>query len=153
MAYQIQRKKTVDETLELLDANGNVGCKVRVSLDADSIASEFTVRYRAVAEAQQKLKQYQEQVKNADEDEAIEGVAESMELLGEAVISIFQLIFGNDGAQQIVKFYESRYLEMCLDIFPFINNVVQPAIEKRLQDQHSQLVSKYAPAKKSIFRR
>lgn len=148
MAYQIQRKKMINDTLELLDENGNVGCKVHVRLDADSIALEFIDKYNIMVAAQKKL-----DVLQAEDDVMPEQIRDALLALIDTVICMMQILFGNDATNEIIKFYEDRRWSMCLDILPFIQGAIVPAVSENMNARSEELRQKYAPKKKGFFRR
>jgi hypothetical protein len=148
MAYQIQRKQQINETLELLAEDGKVAHKISVILDPDSIALGYNKRYKDVVAAEQKLKQIQQ-----GENIPPEYAQEALETLGKAIISILQLIFGDESTGVILKFYSNRYFELVSDIFPFINEVIEPAINKSLNYQREKLAAQYKVKQEKRFGR
>ena len=56
---------------------------------------------------------------------------------------MFALVFGEDGATKILKFYENNYFEMSMEVFPFIIDVVVPQIQKSLVAQRERLAGQY----------
>jgi hypothetical protein len=64
---------------------------------------------------------------------------ERVEKLGEAILNLFVVIFGQEQAQKLVDFYGESYTEMLADVVPFINDVVAPKIneaQKRIMAQY-----------------
>ena len=64
------------------------------------------------------------------------------------VPAFFAVIFGEETAGKIVEFYEGRWTEMLLDLFPFINNEIMPKIRAASADRKAQLLEAAKLAKK-----
>ncbi|MBR3238655.1 MAG: hypothetical protein IKF99_09485 [Oscillospiraceae bacterium] len=115
--YQVKRNRIVED-LEL-DDNGKK-LTLHVDMGVDAILQRYTKAARVVAAAQQ-------EVRNAPDNET------KVEKLGEAILKLFEVIFGADQTNQILEFYDGAYLEMLTDIAPFINDVVAPKITEAQQ--------------------
>ena len=126
MAYQIIRKNRIIEDLELCRADGTVAETVHVDLNVDQIAGRLQKARKALAQAQDDLR-------SAPDDE------KKVEALGNAVIALFDVIFGVSGREKIVNFYEGAYSEMLVDIFPFISDVIMPKINEASKARLEQL--------------
>ena len=125
--YTIQRKnKHIREELELLSIDGTEKMNVTVDLDIDQIAARMAKAYELMGMLQNELKK---DPKNPA----------TMEAFGQAVIEIFKIIFGEDQAGDILKFYENDYTEMLVDLFPFINDQVMPQIKAASRQRREQL--------------
>lgn len=136
MAYQIQRKNRIKETLELLDETGAVAESLTVDLNVDQIAGRVNKAYETLGAAQTALQ------KNARSDEALEAY-------GKAVIAVFDVIFGEDGTKKLVAFYEGNFNEMLLDVFPFINDEIMPKIKAASADRREQMLAAVKASKKA----
>lgn len=55
--------------------------------------------------------------------------------LGEAVVSLFVLIFGEKQTNEIIAFYDDDYTSMLIDIMPFIRDVVTPMFAKARKEK------------------
>lgn len=129
MAYQITRNR-IKEELEITDNNEVL--KLVVDINVDSILREYNKANYAIAMAQKAANE----AKNADD------LSKAEESMGEAVLSLFVVIFGSDQTDQIIKFYDNKALEMLADIAPFIADVVQPRIleaQQRIQERYNQV--------------
>lgn len=113
--YKIVRNRITEE-LEIED-NGTT-----LHLDVDISADEILKRYN---QAQYAIAKANEAVKNAATDDEI---GKAMEQLGVAVLTLFEVIFGENQTEQIVDFYQNRTLEMLGDIAPFISDVIAPKV-------------------------
>jgi hypothetical protein len=55
--------------------------------------------------------------------------------LGEAIVSLFVLIFGEKQTNEIIAFYDDDYTSMLIDIMPFIRDVVTPMFAKARKEK------------------
>lgn len=142
MAYQVGRSGKIHESLELVDDSGSVVATVYTDVDADKIAKEFNLRINAIIRAEAAAKAYSAQGEvTAMTAEQAEAANTAIQAYGDAVINLFQLIFGDDDTRKIIDFYEGSYFEMSLQVFPFILDVVKPRIEEsvlRMQERSKQ---------------
>lgn len=113
--YIVKHKNRIDELLVIYDSSGKETLRVPVHLHIDDILAQYNRIRRIIGEAQH----------NAQEDPENEV---NVERLGRAVVSLFELIFGRDGCEKIIKEYENRYTDMLEEIAPFINDVITPKI-------------------------
>lgn len=114
--YQIKRNHVV-ENLEL-DDNGKK-LNLHVDLNVDSILR----RYLAVAG---ELTRAQRDINKGLTEERVEK-------LGQAIIDVFGVIFGDEQTKQLIDFYDGAYTEMLADVAPFINDVVAPKVNEAQQ--------------------
>ena len=122
--------------LQLCHANGDVAVTVDVDLNVDEIAGRVNSAYTALGAAQAELQ------KNEHSETAIDAY-------GNAVLAVFKVIFGEEGAEKIVSFYEQNYTEMLLDLFPFISDEIMPKIKAASAERREQLVAAAKSAKQS----
>lgn len=154
MAYQIGRAKTVQETLDLVDANGKVVKKITVKLDADSIAADFARCYNEVI---RKEKIVRDLPKAAEESPVqmseidAEKFNAAIEAFGSSILDLFGLIFGADQTQEILEFYDGKMMEMATQVVPFVVDVVTPAIKKANEQRMKQLGKNYKVSKAVQF--
>lgn len=136
MAYTVTRKNRIKEQLQLCHADGTVALVCDVDLNVDVIANRVSKAYETLAIAQNTL---QENPRDA----------RAMEAYGNAVIAVFDVIFGEENTQKIVEFYENNWSEMLLDLFPFINNEIMPKIQEASDERKAQLLEAAKASKKS----
>lgn len=136
MAYQVQRKSRIKETLELLDETGAVVESLDVDLNVDQIAGRVNKAYEVLGAAQTALQ------KNARSDEALEAY-------GKAVLAVFDVIFGEDGTKKLISFYDGNFNEMLLDVFPFINDEIMPKIRAASAARREQMLAAVKASKKA----
>lgn len=134
--YQVTRKNRIKEQLQLCHADGTVALTAEVDLNVDVIASRVSKAYETLGMAQNALA---EDPRNPA----------TMEAYGNAVIAVFNVIFGEEQTAAIVAFYENNYTEMLLDLFPFINNEIMPKIAEASEARKAQLLEAAKEAQKS----
>ena len=122
--YQIKRNHIVEE-LEIED-NGKT-LHIDVDINVDNMIKAYT-------NAQYKIAQASINAKQATEDK---DVSKAEEAMGNAVLGLFEVVFGAEQTQKIVDFYDNKALEMLGDIAPFISDVIAPRF-KEAQDRISE---------------
>ena len=151
MAYQVGRSRKIRESLELVDDNGNVVTTVYTDIDADKIAKEFNKRVNAIIRAEIAAKSLPKSGEiTAMTTEQAEAANAAVQSYGEAVINLFQLIFGDEGTQTILDFYDNAYFEMSMQVFPFILDVVKPRIEDSVRKMQERAKQNYVTSRKVI---
>ena len=113
MAYRIVRNHIVEQ-LEIED-NGKTHT-LNVELNVDQILSGYNRAQYSIAAAQKAAVL----AKNGEDMEKAE------EMMGEAVLSLFEVVFGEEQTKEILRIYNNRTIEMLSDIAPFITEVIQP---------------------------
>ena len=126
--YQIVRNRVVED-LEL-DDNGKK-LVLHVDLNVDKILRRYLQAAGALAKAQQ----------DARKGDLTE---ERVQALGTAILDVFNVIFGETQAAQLVDFYEGAYTEMLADVAPFISDVVAPKVNEAQQ----RIMQKYQSVKR-----
>lgn len=127
--YQIKRSRIVEQ-LEI-DDNGNK-VVLDVDISADAILSQYTKAQYAIAQAQRAAQK-------AKDDKDLQAAEEAM---GNAIISLFRVVFGEKQTDQILQIYDNRALEMLGDIAPFIADVIAPRVQEaqqRIQERYKQV--------------
>ena len=134
--YQVTRKNRIKEQLQLCHSDGTVALTADVDLNVDIIANRVSKAYEALGMAQNALT-------NDPRNPA------TMEAYGNAVIAVFNVIFGEEQTAAIVEFYENNWTEMLLDLFPFINNEIMPKIAEASEARKAQLLEAAKEAQKN----
>ena len=130
--YTIKRNHLVED-LQIED-NGKT-LDLSVDLNVDSILQQYN-------NAQYRIAQAAKDAKQAVNDHDMEKVEEAM---GDAVLSLFEVIFGHEQTQKIIDFYGNEAFEMLTDISPFITDVVAPKIQEaqqRIKDRYEQVAKR-----------
>ena len=134
MAYQAKKNKQFIEDFELIDENGDLFRTLQVRLDADDMVAKISRKYTDLCQA---LKETNEIKRKSQSNEEIE---DCVEKLGNAVVQLFEAVFGIKDTKTIVEFYDNRYIEMCNEVVPFITKVVIPRLyDIRKQNQKNRL--------------
>lgn len=136
MAYQAKRKKLYTEEFQLTEEDGTVVHTLHVALDADSMVRKLSEKHVSLARA---LRDVQGVSAASSEEELSRG----LEVLGTAVVDMLETVFGKQDTEIIVEFYQSRYMEMCQEVVPFITNVVLPEVRKMARDNKQAVLAKY----------
>lgn len=118
MAYQINRKAHVVDEIHLED-NGKE-LTVKVDLQVERILRDYNAAWAKIGQAQVKIREVSG-TEHMDEAEAA---------LGEAIMALFALLFGEEQVQAIMDFYGGAYLEMLADFVPYISEKIVPAVQK-----------------------
>ena len=139
MAYQAKRRKLYEEDFELVDEQGNVVHSLKVALDADSVVKKLSEKHIALTRALADL----QEVKTDN----------ALEVLGNAVVDILEAVFGTEGAETILEFYENKYIEMCREVMPFVTNVVIPEVRKISQSNKKTVLSQYNRKERRTLKR
>ena len=127
--YKIKRNHLVED-LQIED-NGKI-LDLKVDINIDSILQQYN-------KAQYRIAQAAQAAKKAANDKDMENIEVAM---GEAVLGLFEVVFGHDQTQQIIDFYNNRAFEMLTDISPFITEVVAPKIQEAqqaIEDRYKQV--------------
>ena len=148
MAYQAMRTKRVTEEIELADVDGNIKHVLHVNLDADDMLPKINKKYVELTKA---LAETTEMKSKADSNEELD---QAYELLGQATVALYEAVFGSEDTKTIMDFYESRYIEMCREVTPFITGVVIPrCIEIKNESRKSILENYNKKQKNSLLKR
>lgn len=131
MAYQIKRNHVVEE-LEIEDNGQKYTFSVDINVD------DIIKKYNA---ANYKIAAAQENAKKAKDEKDMQAAEEA---LGDAVLSLFSVIFGEEQTKQIIEIYDGRSFEMLADIAPFIADVVGP----RIQEAQARIAERYRQVSK-----
>lgn len=120
MAYRLEREKA--NTIE-----------VEVGEETLKIPVKGMGAYRKVLEAQGRLKDIQTKIELMSRENT-EVTKELVEFLGESVIYLFSVAFGEENAKKILDFYEGNYDEMLLKVYPFFKDVYLPALKNSAKE-------------------
>lgn len=136
MAYQVNKRKIVEEELQLME-DGEVKHTIKVSLHPDDVAMNINRKYIALTKA---LTFATEAKRKAESHEEI---GDCFEILGKAVCDMFEAVFGTENAKTIIEFYENRYIEMTQEVLPFITTVIIPKITEINKENRARIKKKY----------
>ena len=128
MAYQIKKLQKIVEDIELLNDDNSVALTIHVDIVPENIARKFNVTQVKLVEAQKKVK--------AKDDSALEEY-------GEAIIAMFEIVFGEENTAKILEYFEGKYTDMAIQLMPFITNVIQPALRRNAEDKKALIANNY----------
>ncbi len=128
MAYKIKKQHNIIEDIELLAEDNSVSMTIHVDINPDAIAKD----YRHI---QLELIHAQKAVNNKSDN--------AFEQFEKAVISMFNLIFGEKNTDKLLEYFDGEYTEMSVQLAPFITNVVQPAIKQSVKNKKSIIANNY----------
>lgn len=115
--YKIKRDKKFKEQLEVENDNGEK-LTLDVEITLDKQLNEFTKNWRNL------------EVMNINVQQ---GKLDYMQM-GDAVISIMGVVFGENDAKKLIDFYNCNYIELIQDILPFIAGVIKPQFDKVIKE-------------------
>lgn len=144
MAYQIKRRGVYTSDLELTEADGTVVHTLHVEIDPDSMARKLSEKQVALTRAMQDLESCSGNGATVDEKLAV---------IGQSVTDLFEAVFGKDGAQTVITFYNERYIEMCQEVLPFVTQEVIPQVRKLAQESKKQAMQSYNRKQRRFFER
>lgn len=133
--YTITQRKTLHKQLAIIPANSTEQMIFNVDIVPEKMAGKF-------GELCWKIQQ--ETAKKEPSSEAI----------GEAIVELFTIVFGKEQTETMVKLYEDNYLDLLVDVTPFLIEEIKPAIveaSKSKRDELKKLAEQTKP-KKKIFR-
>lgn len=148
MGYQVGRSKRIEETLDLVDSEGIVQHTIPVALNTSDIARQYRAQYLNLAKAQQAYTALQQ----AQGEEKAAAVETAEQALGDAVLGLFRLVFGEENLQQILNFYDGCYIEMLENVLPFLTQVVAPAVQADAAQRKQRIAQNYGIPKARKWR-
>ena len=132
MAFKLKRfKKT--ESLELVNEEGATEKVITVRLDRAGLAMKASKKYVEI----QRLQAMAEKARGKENAE------ELVAKLGQTVIDFFEIIFGEEDTKAILEFYEGNYIEMALEVMPFIQEKVLPMVRAIAQQNRRTAMANY----------
>lgn len=120
---RIEKSKPFVDTLELSD--GEKDLQIEIKLDLNAVAHRYRPCQIALVEAEKLAEQ------NPNDPACLNAY-------GEAICSMFQLIFGEVNTEKIMEFYEDDYSTMLLDLMPYLAQTIVPALQAERERKISQ---------------
>ena len=99
--------------------------------------------WKKYIQAQERLLDIQKKLEAYGKEEK-EAPVELMTLLGDTIVYIFQLLFGEDNTKKIVEFFEGEYDEMFSALLPFITKELIPKIRETAKNDSEQMAKRIA---------
>ena len=137
MAYQAKKQKRFVEDFQLVDENDNIFKTLHVKLSADDMLAKINRKYTVLCQTLAETNEIKHKVQSNKE------IGDCLEKLGNAVVNLFEAVFGEEDTKTIVEFYENRYTEMCQEVVPFISNIVIPRITEIKKQNQKKLLKPY----------
>ena len=130
--YVIKRSENIKETLCLENKDGTIAAKIDVVVDVDTISADYIKKQDTLIAAQKAMKMAQKSGNNA-------GFKHSYELYAAAIVDFMGVVFGKENTCKILEFYDNRYVEMLMQVIPFIKEKFTPAIYRSVGERKKQL--------------
>ena len=127
--YQITRNHIVED-LQVTDKGTGEELILHVDLSIDRILQQYAKASQVLAQAQANLSKGKTE--------------EHIQRLGEAIIGVFEVVFGTEQTHRLIDFYGEAYTEMLADVAPFINDVVAP----KINEAQMRIMEKYQSVKR-----
>lgn len=133
MAFKLKRfKKT--ESIELVNEEGVTEKVITVRLDKAGLAMNASKKFVEI----QRLLAMAEKARGKENEE------ELVVKLGQTVIDFFEAIFGEEDTKTILEFYEGNYIEMVLEVVPFIQEKILPVSRAIAQQKRRTAITSYS---------
>ena len=120
---EIRRKSKVKETFHITDNDGRE-LTVESILDPGEALPSWNRARNSIIRAQA--------AKQPD-----------FEALGRAILDVFAVFFGEEGAMKILDFYGGNYTDMMEDVFPYINTILLPKLEAESAKRRETMIEIY----------
>lgn len=137
MVYQARRAKNQVEIFELVNDKDEVVKRFEVQVGIDGFGKRLSEKYIALSRALAACQQIQ------NEKIAPSDAGEMMEAIGLAVTDILYTVFGEEGAREIVQFYDGNHAEMCQEVMPFVTEAILPKARKLGQENRKRAMQSY----------
>ena len=137
MAYQIKRSNKVVEDLELTESDGTVVKTLHIDVDIDAITANFRAEYNDLIKAERAVKTAQRTGVSEDNFQAI------YEEYGAAIIAVLKTVLGEENTLEVLEFYEDNYVEMSVEVFPFISDVIVPRIRDTVENSKRTIKTRF----------
>lgn len=125
----------LERDLEISDKSGNQIAVFHVSITMREMETRVAKAYEQMSIAQSELK------KNPG----------AVEAYGKAVIAFFETIFGDDQTAELLAIYENDYTQMLLDIVPFIQDEIMPALKAMSETTKERMLSAVKQTKRPFL--
>lgn len=126
--YTIKKAAHIVDELKI-DGDDGKDLTLNVNIYIDDILAGFEEKRAAISKAQQDLKALKA---SKETDPAELGLV--LNSLNDAAYALFELVFGKEQTETIVKFYDNRVLSMLGDFLPYFSEVILPEIKKAQSD-------------------
>ncbi len=122
--YKVTRTDKLKETF-VVEA-GEERLELTVDIDIDTFIAKFNRTRAELVAATSKVK---------------DGGQAAVDGYGEAVVALLRLVFGDAQTAELLTFYDGRYTALLMDVYPFLNDVVIPAVAAASSARRQQLTA------------
>lgn len=67
----------------------------------------------------------------------------AIEKAGEVIVGILALLFGKENAEKIINFYSDDYIQMMVNLYPYIENTLVPRLNEIIRQRKHDLKRKF----------
>lgn len=120
--YKIKRKENLIDTLQFENSKGEK-LTIEVKINLLEKINSYQKAYRAVEISQIEIQKG----------------SKDMRKLGNAIIDVIEVVFGEDNGKKMITFYDGDYAELLIDLWPFIVNKVHPAFIKAKKQREKEI--------------
>ena len=120
--HTIQKSKAFDDELKLVDDGRELILKIHIDINTGAIP-----KYRALG------------LKLLDMEKKGE---KDVEEIGRIIVDMMKLLLGDTNTEKIIAFYDGNYTQMLGDVFPYIQQIIVPAMEKMAKERKKQFSKK-----------
>ena len=117
MAYKIKQEKIECEDLEIELADGTVKT------------------YHPVLSADSAVKEYRDMMNNFNKVDFNNIQGDMYETLGKVVVQLLNMLFDEEQTIDMLKTFQNRYVELLTALFPYLEEVIKPYIDKLNEDR------------------
>ncbi len=126
MAYRIYKKAAETEELQLFDESGQLSKTITVRLDRDGLAQKLSSSHTALLRARREALALSADMASGNTGK----IEQAYENTGLIIIEMFEAVFGKEDSDSIREFYGQNVMQMCMDVMPFITEIVIPKVRK-----------------------
>lgn len=139
MSYELKRHKLIDLSVTC------GGKEYPVVMDIGKSGGDFNKRYANLVNAEADLKRAQASLANGTVSE-MQTLTDAEMVYGTAMVSLMELLFGINGAHEIISYFEGDYTDLLLSIVPFIRDEFVPALKAARHDKMAAYEKAVKPA-------
>lgn len=125
--YVINKAQSFKDQLKLVDGNREILLDINLEINTSLIPKYRNLQIK-LAELSKQSEESQNQV--------------YVEELGQCIVEMMCLLLGQSNTEKILSFYNGNNEEMLCDIFPYIQGVIVPEIEKLAKERKKQFTRK-----------
>ena len=128
--YTLRQSALFSDEIELAKSNG-ASEFITINLN---ITPDLVKEYRKL---QLQYMAYQKKAAENPKDVIV------MEKAGEVIVGIVTLLFGKEKAEKIIGFYSDDYIQMMINLYPYIENTLVPRLNEIIRQRKHDLKRKF----------